>query len=157
MNQIFKTNLRFLGWLALLQLAGELLGLGVLSFFCDWFGDGGELRVYGLAMLSLWTVWGWFTPKSACPGGKRTGVILAMWTALIGILAMLLPDYRLLFAMPQQMAGVGLARLVPVHYGSALYFNAVEPTATAAAHVLLPALLALGLFVRYSINTKTNG
>ena len=45
MNQIFKTNLRFLGWLALLQLAGELLGLGVLAFFCDWFGDGGELRV----------------------------------------------------------------------------------------------------------------
>ena len=78
-----------------------------------------------------------------------------MWTALIGILAMLLPDYRLLFAMPQQMAGVGLARRVPVHYGSALYFNAVEPTA--AAYMLLPALLALGLFVRYSINTKTNG
>lgn len=80
-----------------------------------------------------------------------------LWTALICGLTMFLSSYRMLFAMPQQMAGVGLARLVPVHYGSALYFNAVEPTATAAAYMLLPALLALGLFVRHSINTKTNG
>lgn len=149
--------LRFLGWLFLLQLSGELIGLAVLYLTFDPFADGAAMYGYGLFMLPLWAVWGWFTPKSACPGGKRTGVILAMWTALIGILAMLLPDYRLLFAMPQQMAGVGLARLVPVHYGSALYFNAVEPTATAAAYMLLPALLALGLFVRHSINTKTNG
>lgn len=147
MNQIFKADLRFLGWLFLLQLAGELLGLGVLAFFCDWFGDDGELRAYGLAMLPLWAVWGWFTPKAARPGAKRAGGTLALWTALLGILAMIFPDYRLLFAMPQQMAGVGLARLLPVHYGSALYFNAVEPAAVASAHVLLPTLLAFGLYV----------
>lgn len=141
-----KATFRFLGWLALLQLAGELLGLGVLAFFCDWFGDGGELRAYGLAMLPLWAVWGWLTPRAARPGAKRAVGILVLWTVLMGILTMLLSDYRMLFAMPQQMAGVGLSRLVPVHYGSALYFNTVEPAAVAAAHVLLPALLALGLY-----------
>lgn len=147
MNQIFKADLRFLGWLFLLQLVGELLGLGVLAFFCDWFGDGGELRAYGLAMLPLWAVWGWFTPKAARSGLKRAVGTLALWTALLGMLTVLLSDYRMLFAMPQQMAGVGLARLLPVHYGSALYFNVVEPTSIAATHVLLPALLAFGLYV----------
>ena len=147
MNHIFKADLRFLGWLFLLQLVGELLGLGVLTFFCDWFGDGGELRTYGLAMLPLWAVWGWFTPKAARSGLKRAAGTLALWTALLGLLTVLLPDYRLLFAMPQQMAGVGLARLLPVHYGSALYFNVVEPAAVASAHVLLPALFALGMYL----------
>ncbi|MCF2661889.1 hypothetical protein [Pseudoflavonifractor phocaeensis] len=147
MNQIFKSDLRFLGWLALLQLAGELIGLGVLLFFCDWFGGGGELRAYGLAMLPLWVVWGWLTPRAARPGTKRAVGILVLWTVLMGMLTVLLTDYKMLFSMPQQMAGVGLARLVPVHYGSALYFHTVEPAATAAAHMLLPALFALGMYL----------
>ena len=147
MKQTVRAVLWFLGWLALLQLAGELLGLGVLAFFCDWFGDGEELRAYGLAMLPLWAVWGWFTPKAARSGLKRAVGTLALWTALLGMLTVLLSDYRMLFAMPQQMAGVGLARLVPVHYGSALYFHTVEPAATAAAHMLLPALFALGMYL----------
>ena len=154
MNQTFKSDLRFLGWLALLQLAGELIGLGVLLFFCDWFSGGGELRAYGLAMLPLWAVWGWLTPRAARPGAKRAVGILVLWTALVGMLTVLLSDYKMLFAMPQQMAGVGLARFVPVHYGSALYFNVVEPASVAAAHVLLPALLAFGFFSGYGIHTK---
>ena len=113
MKQNMRTVLWFLGWLFLLQLASELLGLGVLAFFCDWFGDGGELRAYGLAMLPLWAVWGWFTPKAARSGLKRAVGTLALWTALLGMLTVLLSDYRMLFAMPQQMAGVGLARLLP--------------------------------------------
>lgn len=148
MKQHGKNSLFCLGWLLLLQLAGELLGLGVLVFFCDWFGDGGELRAYGLAMLPFWAVWGWFTPKAARPRSKRAVGTLALWTGLLGMLTVLLPEYRLLFAMPQQMAGVGLARLLPVHYGSALYFNAVEPTAVVAVHVLLPVFFALGTYLR---------
>lgn len=154
MKQNMRTVLWFLGWLFLLQLASELLGLGVLAFLCDWFGDGGELCAYGLAMLPLWAVWGWLTPKAARPGAKRAVGILVLWTVLMGILTVLLSDYKMLFAMPQQMAGVGLARFVPVHYGSALYFNVVEPASVAAAHVLLPALLAFGFFAGYGIHTK---
>lgn len=139
--------LRFLGWLFLLQLSGELIGLAVLYLTFDPFADGAAMYGYGLFMLPLWAVWGWFTPKAARPEKKEAVGWLMLWTALICGLTMFLSSYRMLFAMPQQMAGAGLARLTPVHYGSAFYLNVVEPTAIGAAHILLPVLLVSGLYM----------
>ena len=145
-----RTNsapLRFWGWLLLLQGVAVVVGLGVLLLFVDWFGDGAEFYIYGGAMALLWPMWGFLTPRWARPG-KGAALLLALWTALLALLTLTLPDFRMLLAMPQMAAGGALARLWPGSHHGALFIWTVEPIAQWLAHLLLPALLWAGLWLR---------
>lgn len=143
-------------WLLLLQLAGELTGLVVLFLTFDPFGGNAEMCAYGLLMLPLWMLWGYLTPRACRLKWPWTAGLLILWTGLVGGLDALLPDYRMLFALPQYSAGYALAQYLPIHYGSARYWRAL-PVMRAAAHVILPVLFALGLFLRQRRQKRTGG
>jgi len=138
----------FLGWLFLLQGLATAAGMGVILLFVDWFGDGAEFYIYGGAMVLLWALWGLLTPRRAWPGKKGTALLLTLWTALLALLTLILPDWRMLLSMPQLAAGSALARLWPGSHHGALFLWTVEPAAQWIAHLLLPALLWAGLWLR---------
>lgn len=144
----FSSAARFLGWLLLLQGLTTAAGLGVLLLFVDWFGDGAEFCAYGWAMLPLWLLWGLLTPRRARPGKGRAALLLALWAGFLALLTLFLPDYRMLQSMPQMAAGSALARLWPGSHHGALFIWTVEPIAQWIAHLLLPALLWAGLWLR---------
>lgn len=144
----FSSAARFLGWLLLLQGLTTAAGLGVLLLFVDWFGDGAEFYAYGWAMLPLWLLWGLLTPRRARPGKGWAALLLALWAGFLALLTLILPDYRMLLSMPQMAAGSALARLWPGSHHGALFIWTVEPIAQWIAHLLLPALLWAGLWLR---------
>ena len=150
----FPSTARFVGCLFLLQVLATAAGLGVLLLFVDWFGDGTEFYAYGWAMLPLWLLWGILMPRRARPEGKWSTLLPTLWTGLTALLALLLPDYRMLLAMPQMAAGSALARLWPGSHHSALFIWTVEPIAQGIAHLLLPALLWAGLWLRGKEGTE---
>ena len=144
----FSSAARFLGWLFLLQVLATAAGLGVLLLFVDWFGDGAEFYAYGWAMLPLWLLWGLLMPRWTRPGKGRAALLLALWAGFLALLTLILPDYRMLLSMPQMAAGSALARLWPGSHHGALFIWTVEPIAQWIAHLLLPALLWAGLWLR---------
>lgn len=156
MKKPFRPACRLLGWLFLLQAAGELLGIAVFFLSFDLFGGGEEFYAYGLLMLPLWALWGYFTPRAAHPKGIWAAGVLLLWTALVGGASLLWSDYVMLFSLPQFCAGGGLAQCLPIHYGSAAYWRAL-PMLQAAAHGILSALFALGLFWGRNRSSREGG
>lgn len=135
----------FAGWMLLLQLIGELLGLALFFLTFDLFGDSPELMVYGLCMLPLWVLWGYLTPRKAWPGPRGALSVLLLWAMLPWGLWYLWPDHVIIWGLPQILAGTGLAMLWPGSHGSAWFLWTLEPMVQRVTFFLLPALLGLGL------------
>ena len=139
---------RLAGWLLLLQVLSGLLIFAAIWMTVDFFESGNpELCACGLGMVPACVFWGFFAPKSARPEGAKRWLVLAGWAALTGFLWSR-TNYGMLVSLPQVAVGTFLASLTSVHYGSALYFNTVRPAAVALAHILLPALFALGVWLK---------
>lgn len=137
---------RLVGWLVLLQAAGDLLIFAAVWTTVGFFESGVlELSACGLGMMTACLLWGFLAPKSARPERGAAILVLAGWAVLTGGLYWFLPDCRALISLPQAAVGTFLASLIPTHYGSALYLYKVRPTAVAVAHILLPVLFWLGM------------
>jgi len=136
------------GWLTLIQLLSILVSAGILILTFDPFGGDGGMVVFGVLFLFVWALWGYFLPRRVRPSGIQIAIAAGVWSALLLALWLLLERHTILFHLPQMLTGKWLAQLWPGSYYNVWYQQTLEPAMVCAAHFILSAAPALGIFLR---------
>ena len=148
MKKRTQNSLALFGWVTLIQTLSVLVSAGMVILTFDPFGGDGGMTVFGVLFLFGWAVWGYFLPRKVSVSGFQMFAVLGVWSGLLLALWFRLEEHMILFHFPQMLTGLWLVQLWPGDPSNAWYQQTLRPVMVQAAHVLLPAMMALGIWLR---------